>query len=137
MSLRLGDSTTARPQLVTWDPGQYGEVEDARKRIADLEADGFSVDGEVDGEVRLTPPGRRPNESLMRILSQNGDDRLVWDRLVGDEVRDALKKFNELIAKGYRAYAATVDGKKGHRIDMFNHILEEIIMVPVGHVFPG
>lgn len=137
MPLQLGDVSTARPQLVTWNPSVYDEAQEARQRIAQLQADGFVVDHEEDGEVRLRPPSRHPNQVVMRILSQNGDDRLVWDRTVKEQVKEAAKKFHDLLSKGYQAFVAKIDGRKGHKIDMFDHRLEEIIMVPAAKVFPG
>lgn len=78
----------------------------------------------------MDPPTRDPNQGLFRILSESGDDHVVWDRRDAAQVKDAYKKFNELIKKGYTAYATTSAGKKSHRIDDFDPSLEEIILVP-------
>lgn len=130
MPLRMGGVETERAQLFTWDPDNYEEAADQRKEIARLLNEGFTVESEEEGEVRLLPPERNPFEGCMRKLSQNGDDRVVWDRRNPDEVKDAYKTFNELLEKGYRAYATNSDGSKGHEISEFNPGLEEIIMVP-------
>jgi hypothetical protein len=73
----------------------------------------------------------------MRILSENGDDRIVWSRRIADEVRDAFDKFKELIDKGYRAYAILSDGSRGHELFEFDPSVEECLLVPTGKLVPG
>jgi len=130
MPLQLGDASTDRPHIVTWDPEVYEQVADARKQIKDLEAQGYVRGAYAPGEVVLQPPERNPNIGVFRVLSQNGDDRIVWDRTDPAQVREAYTKFNALIAKGYAAYATHSDGRKGHKIDLFDPGLQEIILVP-------
>ena len=86
MPLQLGGTDTARPQTVTWNPDIYQEVKEAIARIKELEKQGFIAEGPSDGwqigEVRLRPPDRDPNIGCFRILSDNGDDRVIWDRRI-------------------------------------------------------
>ena len=89
------------------------------------------------GELVLEPPPRPPDTGLMRIMSQNGDDRIVWSRRVADEVREAYDRFKELIDKGYRAYAILADGSRGHELFAFNPTIEESLLVPTGELVPG
>jgi hypothetical protein len=135
MPLQLGGVETMRPQVVTWDPNSYDQVMEAHKRISSLIDKGFELDNGADGEARLTPPKKDPHIGVFRILNQNGDDRVIWDRREPSEVKEAYKKFKELLTKGYVAYAATSDGRKGHKITEFDPGLEEIILVP--HTKPG
>jgi ABC-type glycerol-3-phosphate transport system substrate-binding protein len=130
MPLQLGGVDTMRPQVISWDPTIYDQLTEAAEEIKRLENQGFTIDYEEDGEARLIPPAKDPNVGVFRILSQNGDDRIVWDRRIKDQVKEAFKKFKELIAKGYAAYAATSDGNRGHKITEFDPGLEEIILIP-------
>ncbi len=127
MPLNLGGVETLRPQVITWNPDAYDEAADARQQIADLKKQGFTVRNEEDGEVILQPPQRDPNQGCFRILSQNGDDRIVWDRRNKKEVKEAFKVFKEFIEKGYTAYVVRSDGSRGHKITDFDYALEEII----------
>lgn len=137
MPLIMGGVSTARPQLVSWDPDAAPQCRDATVRIDQLLAEGFVLDFARRGEARLLPPGRSPHQILFRILTDNGDDRLVWDRRVASEVEDAAQRFRDLLARGYRAFCAKANGLKGHAIELFDPSLEEIIMVPATRVFPG
>ena len=130
MPLQLGGVETLRPQVISWDPTFYDQLVEAQKEITKLKDQGFTIDYEEDGEARLIPPEKNPNHGVFRILSQNGDDRIVWDRRIKDQVKEAFKKFKELIKRGYTAYAATSTGNRGHKITEFDPSLEEIILVP-------
>lgn len=131
MPLQLNNAPeTARPQLVCFDPNIASECHEAVDRIADLVKQGFIVDSKQTGEVRLLPPSLPPGHSIMRILSQNGDDRLIWDRGEPSEVKDAFKKFKELLKSGYKAFSVMSNGKKGYAMDEFDALSEEILMVP-------
>lgn len=130
MPLQLGGAETDRPHLITWDPAIVKEVNDALAHQQRLEAQGYRTTRQREGEVVLEPPPRGPNIGCFRILSQNGDDRLVWDRTIPKQVKDAFRKFKELIQKGYTAYATRRDGSKGHKITDFDPGLQEILFVP-------
>lgn len=127
MPLVLPDVSTERPQLIVFDPNIAAEREDAEKREKMLVRQGFKVRSRRRGKVTLAPPRRGETIRVLRVLTDNGDDRIVWDRTKPAEVRDAFKKFKELLKKGYRAYATTSGGKKGHRIDEFDPGLQEIL----------
>ena len=130
MPLQMGGIETSRAQRVLWDASNPDESLEASDRIESLIKKGFTIQHFIDGEARLVPPPMKPNESCMRILSQNGDDRVVWDRTAKDQVKEAFKKFTELVKKGYTAYAANTNGTKGHKITDFDPGLQEIILIP-------
>lgn len=140
MPLQLGDIDTLRPKVFVWDKNSKEQFEEVLIEIEKVSKQGFkpinvsaiTIDLE---EVKMVPPQRDPNYGCFRILSQNGDDRVIWDRRDKNQVKDAYKKFKELTDKGYTAYASTTTGNKGHRITEFDPGLEEIIMVPV--TIPG
>jgi hypothetical protein len=128
MPLALGGVETARRQVVLWDSDNEDEHIEAMGRIIDLKKEGFSIVKEENGEVVLEPPARGEDIGCFRILSDNGDDRVVWDRRIATQVREAFMKFKELMKKGYTAYAIRRDGSRGHRITEFDPGLEEIIL---------
>lgn len=131
MPLQMGGVETDRGQTVLWNPGSPQEIIDATDRINKLRNDGFNLVSMTKGEARLVPPELGPTQSVMRILSQNGDDRLIWDRSRKDEVKEAFDKFNELLKKGYTAYITKSDGTKGHKITEFDPGLEEILFAEI------
>ncbi len=143
MPLQLGGVETERGQTVLWNPDAWQEVIDAIDRINKLKDDGFALVSLTRGEARLVPPELDPNQSVIRILSQNGDDRLIWDRSRKDEVKEAFDKFNELLKKGYTAYILNSKGERGHKITEFDPGLEEVVFaqikeaVLVPRVVPG
>lgn len=130
MPLQLGGIETERPQVITWDPSVGDQVMEADSRVADLVTQGYKVRKTNGCSVTLDPPPLDPNIGVFRILSQNGDDRVVWDRTIPAQVKDAYKKFKELMKKGYTAYATLASGKKGHKITEFDPGLQEILLVP-------
>jgi hypothetical protein len=129
LQLQVNDGPeTARTQVITWDPDVYAETADARKRRAELEQQGFKVSKESDGEVVLDPPLRPENMNVFRVLSDAGDDRIVWDRTCPQQVKEAYQKFKELLKAGYTAFVVLASGKKGHKITEFDPSLQEILM---------
>ena len=133
------ETHAAPPQRILWDPAVSTEVDEALAKLRELTEQGFrAVGGSLpDGELLLAPPPRPPGTGLMRILSQNGDDRIVWSRRVAAEVREAYDKFRELIQKGYKAYAILSDGTRGHELHDFDPFVEECLLVPTGKLVPG
>jgi len=135
MPLNLGGVETSRPQLITWNPAIAQEAKEAIEKRTALIAEGFIPTKESAGEIHLDPPPRGPDIGVFRVLSQNGDDRIVWDRNNPKQVKEAYAKFKDLMAKGYTAYATLGSGKKGHKITEFDPGLQEIICVP--NTMPG
>lgn len=132
MPLSLGGIETERPQVVVWDPESSAEKYDAMTRMNELKSKGFKMVSTnfKEGSAHFVPPPRDPNIGCMRILSQNGDDRVIWDRTEKAQVKEAFTKFRDMMKKGYTAYAANADGKRGHKITEFDPGLQEIILVP-------
>lgn len=128
MPLQLGGIETKRKQAIIWDPDDTEEKKFAMKKIEELKQNGFSIISSEDGMVRMDPPKLNPNINVFRILSQNGDDRVIWDRRDKNQVKEAFQKFKELLNNGYTAYAVTEEGKRGHKITTFDPGLEEVIL---------
>ncbi|HLG75565.1 MAG TPA: hypothetical protein VKX46_04085 [Ktedonobacteraceae bacterium] len=74
---------------------------------------------------------------MLRVMSRRGDDRLTWDEQkaqVGDPealaaVREAERIFTQERAKGATAFRM-VPGKQAQRIEKFDPMAEQIVMVP-------
>jgi len=134
MPLCLDTPSTERPKRVVWDPTLPEDIEEAHRTIEDLKAKGFTLKGSLaentQGVAVLWPPAKNPDEGCLRILDESGDKRVVWDRTDHNQVLEAGRKFIELIKKGYKAYVARSDGSRGSRLEDFDALLEEIIMVP-------
>jgi hypothetical protein len=127
------EAQTRRPIIVTWDPSNMAQFDEASGQVSDLLSQGYKYDRKpvaTDGEARLIPPARDPFKGCFRILCADGDKRVTWDRREAAQVDDARTMFNDLIASGHTAFATRSDGTKGSRIEEFDSVLEEIIMVP-------
>lgn len=142
MPLQMGDVSVTRPQRIVYDPKSLDERKDAIKRAAELKRLGYKLGDLGLGWVQFLPPERNPNHGMFRILSQNGDDHIVWDRTDPKQVKEAFKKFKDLAAKGYTMFSTLTSGKKGHKIDVFDPSLQEIIstakeIIAVPKTMPG
>lgn len=69
-----------------------------------------SLDGErVDAAVL-------EGKTVFTVPSQDGHDRLVWDAADPQQVKDAIKKFDGYLEKGYIAYLVDDEGNKSEVI---------------------
>ena len=116
-------------QRIVWDPANSLEVMEAQAKLDALRHQGYTVTSTDPGECVLEPPDREEHQVLVRILDDSGDTRLVWDRRNLDEVSDARAKFGEYLKQGYKAYVSRSDGTKGRRVETFDAMMEEIIML--------
>ena len=68
----------------------------------------------------------------LKVLSKNGDDRLIWDNRLPDQMKEAQVKFYELLDKGYSIFAVNKDGSNSHRkLLRFDPSAEELLAVPM------
>ena len=125
-------------QRVVWDRCKMKEVEQAKQFIMKYKRMGHEI-LRPDGSImeRFNPSleeviikAERVARSIMMILSEKGDERLVWDMDNGPEAKEAKKRFADLLKKGYKAYSVDRKGKKNKRIEEFDVEAEEILMVP-------
>jgi hypothetical protein len=78
-------------------------------------------------EFRQTLP---PGTVYFKILGSTGHERLVWSKLIPEQLKEAQAKFYELIDKGYKMFAVGADGKQTDRkIIRFDPDAEELIAV--------
>lgn len=67
----------------------------------------------------------------MSVMGQPGDTKIIWDRNNRDEVENARRTFNDLVAKHYLAFEVTGNqGDKGKQIREFNPDAERLILAP-------
>jgi len=66
----------------------------------------------------------------LKIISDEGDTKVIWDPKNEDEVEVAEAQFDMLIENGFTAYAVKKDGKQGKKITKFDEDAGKIIMVP-------
>jgi hypothetical protein len=133
MPLSLNTPSSARPQRLVWDPKNRDDAHQAGLRTGELLRQGWTParplsDAEIVGEQLMYPPTKPAYEGVMRVLDENGDSRVVWDRRDKNQVKEAFAKFKDFIVKGYRAYVVRGDGSRGSRLDEFDPLLEEILV---------
>ena len=116
---------------IIWDPTISADVLEAQEKVEGLREQGFTpiADQCFNGQMVMAPPPRDDDLFLMRVLDDNGDTRLVWNRRDQREVEEARKKFDEYRDKGYKAYLCRSDGSKGRRVETFDAMLEELILL--------
>lgn len=66
----------------------------------------------------------------LRIMDGQGDTKLIWDADNDDEVANARRTFDDLLAKGFTAYDVKNDADKGERVRKFDADAEKLILVP-------
>lgn len=66
----------------------------------------------------------------LRTLGQQGDTKLIWDVDNEVEVENAERTFDDLVKKGYSAFAVKKDGEKGKVVTEFDPYAEKIILAP-------
>ncbi len=77
------------------------------------------------------------NKHVMDVMDRTGHTTITWDPRSPSSVNDARDKFDELIRRGYTAFAMNVvdsNGivveEKGERITEFNPAVGKVMMVP-------
>lgn len=125
--------------LFEWDPNNRKEVEQGKvlfrqakyyekRKVVDVEEDHVEVEHfkpELAG-FKILPTERTESQLAMRIHDETGDQRLMWDSRYPSEVEEAAERFNDLLEKGWKAYAVLQNGQNGKRIFRFDANLEEV-----------
>lgn len=65
---------------------------------------------------------------VMAILDSTGDTRIMWDPNQKDEVDAAKKQFDDLIGKGYQAFAVKKRGGAGEKVREFDPSAGKLIL---------
>ncbi len=125
-------------QRVIWNKGNMKEIEQAKKIIMGYKRKGYEI-RKSDGTLmeKFSPileevivKAQKVAKSVMKILTEKGDERIVWDRENGREAKQAKTKFLELLKKGYTAFSVDQVSEKNKKITEFDIDAEEIMMVP-------
>lgn len=66
----------------------------------------------------------------MSIMDGSGDRQMKWSTDRPEEVAAAKETFDNLIGKGYSAFASEHKSEAKHTIKEFDPTQEEVIMVP-------
>ena len=66
----------------------------------------------------------------LRLMSEDGDLKIVWDPENDDEVAAVESKFDELVGKGFKAFSVKKNGNRGVEIKEFDPGAGKIILVP-------
>lgn len=129
LQLNTPDPAMDLRKRIIWDPEIASDVLEAQEKVDKLRDQGFIVYSSNPGELVLMPPPRDHGLFLIRVLDDNGDTRLVWNRRDQSEVDEARIKFDEYLKKGHRAYVCRSDGTKGRRVETFDAMMEELILM--------
>ena len=123
---------------IIWDSRKLKEIDEAKATIRMYKAQGYEVvktdgtpmDKFLPSLEEVIIKAHKVFKSVMRILCEKGDERLVWDKENGKEAKEAKAKFIELLKSGYTAFSVDSKGKKNRKIEEFDVDAEEILMVP-------
>ena len=66
----------------------------------------------------------------LKIISDEGDTKVIWNPENADEVEAAEAQFDMLIDRGFTAYKVKKSGEQGKKIKKFDEDAGKIIMVP-------
>ena len=132
-------STMVMNQRIVWDSKRLKEIDEAKKEFLKAKRAGHKIVDDKGNQVEHFRPyyeeliitaEQTTKKHCMKILSESGDDRIVWDSDNGLEAKEAKAKFEELMKKGYKAYSVDSRGNKNRRIEEFDVEAEEVLMVP-------
>lgn len=137
LSLPAPSDIGCRPQRLVYTPDTL-EQQEAFAEAEKLKQKGWTLIEQRLGELVYEPP-KQDDEDLciMRALTENGDDRLVWNRRYQAEVEEAKRQFESYKGRGYTAYAIRSDGSKGSRVDTFEALEEELLLAKEAMLVPG
>ena len=131
-------STLVMDRRIVWDATRLKEIDEAKSIVREYrtaghvitKADGTPLDRFIPSLEEVIIKAQRITKSVMKILSDKGDERLVWDKENGREAKEAKAKFEELLKKNYLAFSVDSKGQKNRKISEFDIDSEEILMVP-------
>ncbi len=81
-------------------------------------------------EIKSPRNEPQPGDSVISVMGQRGDTKLIWNKNNAEEVANAKRTFDDLRAKRFLAFKVTDDGSKGEQINEFDPNIERMIMVP-------
>lgn len=133
------EQTLVMDRQIVWNPLKLKEIDEAKSIYLQFKRLGYQI-LKTSGEVleRFDPSLgaliiralKTEVNHIMKILSNAGDEKVVWDKNNGKQAKRAKETFEQLLAKKYTAYSTDAQGKKKKQITEFDVDAEEIIMIP-------
>lgn len=128
----------ALDRRIVWDAARLKEIEEAKAEILEykraghviLKGDGTPMERFHPSLQEVIIKATRIASHVMKILDNQGDTRITWDKENGKEAKEAKQKFEDLLKQGYKAYSVRTNGEKGRRIEEFDVDAQEILMLP-------
>lgn len=124
---------------IVWDASKLKQIDEAKSEFLKFKRMGYEIVTLNGNELEHFHPSHevfvikaRPHggRHVLKILSQNGDDRIIWDKENGKQAKEAKVRFEELLKKSYKAYSIDSRGRKNRRVEEFDVDAEQILMVP-------
>lgn len=123
---------------IVWDKLSLKQIDEAKSQYRKYRAEGYEIVSTEGKPIERFNPmqeeivvrAKKIFKKVLKILSEKGDERIVWDRDNGREAKEAKGKFQEFLKKGYKAYSVDNKGNKNRRIEEFDVDAEEILMIP-------
>jgi hypothetical protein len=123
---------------IVWDARKIKEIDEAKKIYWKYRAEGYLI-LKSDGSpvIKFLPSleeiiikAQKIYQQVIKILTDKGDERIVWDKNNGFQAKEAKAKFEEFLGKNYMAFSVDAKGNKNRRIEEIDIDAEEILMVP-------
>jgi hypothetical protein len=138
MERRIDMSELVMDLRLVWDCRKLKEIDEAKAQYRKykamgykiIKADGTPLERFLPALEELIVKAQKVHQRVMKILSNKGDERIVWDKDNGPQAKEAKVKFMELLKKDYMAFSVDSKGNKNCRIEEFDVDAEEIMMVP-------
>jgi len=129
----------AMDQRLVWNQKRLKEIDEAKKLYIRFKRLGHVITLSDKKTIiqRFNPAleeiivlVKKVTKHEMKILTPEGDERVVWDKDNGYEAKQAKKRFNDLINQGYKAFSVNPSGNKNRKIIEFDVDAEEILLIP-------
>ena len=133
------EQTLVMDRQIVWSPLKLKEIDEAKSIYFQFKRLGHQI-LKTNGDVveRFEPSLgaliiktiKTEVTHIMKILSDAGDEKIVWDKNNGKQAKRAKETFEQFLAKKYTAYSTDAQGKKKKQITEFDVDAEEIIIIP-------
>ena len=82
-------------------------------------------------------PEQEAGTFIMDVPDETGHEHLVWSKRIPEQMKEAQKKFYELLDKGFKLFAVRIDGKKESRPMLrFDPLAEHVLVERVVAIAP-
>jgi hypothetical protein len=126
-------------RTIVWDSSHLKEIDQAKKKYISYRKQGYLITKDDKKTIidRFNPMfeafvviAKKVKGKKMTILTEKGDERIVWDMDNGLEAKQAKNRFVKLLKEGFKAYSVNQNGEKNRRITEFDVEAEEILLIP-------